>query len=311
VAISRRALIGGSVALAAQTRRKPNFLFILSDDHAGYVLGCDGNRDARTPNLDRLAGEGVRFAAHHCNSPVCTPSRQSFLTGQLPHAAGVTVLSTPLATDKPTLARQFKTAGYQTAVFGKMHFNRPAEPGLHGFDVMMTEDEMAKAWTAEVNPRPLPADIRVKPAQWRPFRDPARIWLNADKLPLARYDQESRGTYIAHKAVQYLDENRDRQFALWTSFQEPHSPFDFPAEDRDLFQASRFAVPRVGPEDAWQIPKVFRDLSDDDKRGIAAAYYTSVAFLDRNVGRVLDALRRQERSGRVYRCRARVPGVGR
>jgi arylsulfatase A-like enzyme len=292
VAISRRALIGGSVALAAQTRRKPNFLFILADDHAGYVLGCDGNRDARTPNLDRLAGEGVRFAAHHCNSPVCTPSRQSFLTGQLPHAAGVTVLSTPLATDKPTLARQFKTAGYQTAVFGKMHFNRPAEPGLHGFDVMMTEDEITKAWTAEVNPRSLPADIRVKPAQWRPFHDPARIWLNADKLPLARYDQESRGTYIAHRAIQYLEENRDRQFALWTSFQEPHSPFDFPTEDRDLFPASRFAVPRVGPEDAWQIPKIFRDLSDDDKRGIAAAYYTSVAFLDRNIGRVLDTLRR-------------------
>jgi choline-sulfatase len=154
----------------------------------------------------------------------------------------------------------------------------------------MTEDEITKKWLAEVNPRPV--EIRTKPAQWRPFRDPARIWLNADKLPLARYDEDARGTYIARKAIQYLEENRDRQFALWTSFQEPHSPFDFPVEDRDLFPTSRFADPRVGPEDAWQIPKVFRDLSDDDKRGIAAAYYTSVAFLDRNVGRVLDALRR-------------------
>jgi arylsulfatase A-like enzyme len=290
--LSRRALLSGAASLAAQTRRKPNFLFIIADDHAGYVLGCDGNRDARTPNLDRLASEGVRFAAHHCNSPVCTPSRQSFLTGQLPHAAGVTVLATPLPVDKPTLAKQFRKAGYQTAVFGKMHFNRPAESGLHGFDVMMTEDEITKAWTTEVNPRPLPAGIRAKPAQWRPFRDPARIWLNADKLPLARIDDDTRGTYIARKAIQYLEENRSRPFALWTSFQEPHSPFDFPAEDRDLFEPSHFKVPRVGPEDAWQIPKVFRDINADDKRGIAAAYYTSVAFLDRNVGRVLDALRR-------------------
>jgi choline-sulfatase len=290
--ISRRALIGGAVSLAAQTRRKPNFLFIIADDHAGYVLGCDGNPDAHTPNLDRLAAEGVRFAAHHCNSPVCTPSRQSFLTGQMPHAAGVTVLATPLALDKPTLAKQFKKARYQTAVFGKMHFNRPAEPGLHGFDIAMTEDEITKAWKSDVNPRPLPDDIRTKPEQWRPFRDPARIWLDADKLPLARYDEDARGTYIARQAIQYLEENRGRQFALWTSFQEPHSPFDFPVEDRDLFPASRFPVPRVGPEDAWQIPKIFRALSDDDKRGIAAAYYTSVAFLDRNVGRVLDALRR-------------------
>jgi choline-sulfatase len=292
VAISRRAFVGGAVSLSAQSRRKPNFLFILADDHAGYVLGCDGNREARTPNLDRLAADGMRFAAHHCNSPVCTPSRQSFLTGQLPHAAGVTLLATPLAIDKPTLAKQFQRAGYQTAVFGKMHFNRPAEPGLHGFDVMMTEDEIAKKWTAEVSPRALPANATTKPAQWRPFRDPARIWLNADKLPLARYDEDARGTYITRQAIQYLEDNRTRQFALWTSFQEPHSPFDFPLEDRDQFSPASFPVPRVGPEDAWQIPKIFRDLSDDDKRGIAAAYYTSVAFLDRNVGRVLDALRR-------------------
>ncbi len=285
-------MTGMLAASQTQTRRKPNFLFILADDHAGYVLGCDGNPYARTPNLDRLASEGVRFAAHHCNSPVCTPSRQSFLTGQLPHAAGVTVLSTPLAPDKPTLARQFQRAGYQTAVFGKMHFNRPAQRGLHGFDVMMTEGEISGAWMSEVRPHPLSGSIRTKPAQWRPFRDPARIWLNADKLPIARYDEESRGTYIARKAIQYLEENRDRPFALWTSFQEPHSPFDFPVEDRDLFPASQFPVPRAGPEDAWQIPKIFRGLSEDDKRGIAAAYYTSVAFLDRNVGRVLDALRR-------------------
>lgn len=290
--LSRRALLSGAASLAAQTRRQPNFLFILADDHAGYVLGCDGNRNAHTPNLDQLASEGVRFAAHHCNSPVCTPSRQSFLTGQLPHAAGVTVLATPLAVDKPTLAKQFQKAGYRTAVFGKMHFNRPAEPGLHGFDVMMTEDEITKAWSAGVAPRPLPADIRTKPAQWRPFRDPARIWLNADKLPFARVDEDCRGTFIARKAINYLEAAKDRPFALWTSFQEPHSPFDFPIEDRDLFHAGRFAVPRVGPEDPWQIPRIFRDLSDDDKRGIAAAYYTSVAFLDRNVGRVLDALQR-------------------
>ncbi len=287
--ISRRTFLGG-IAASAQTRPKPNFLFIIADDHAGYVLGCDGNRDARTPNLDRLASEGVRFAAHHCNSPVCTPSRQSFLTGQMPHAAGVTVLSTPLAADKPTLAKQFQKAGYRTAVFGKMHFNRPAEAGLHGFDVMVTEDAITREWMKDVTPRPVSGS--TKPAQWRPFRDPARVWLNADQLPLARCDEDARGTYIARRAIQYLEENRDRPFALWTSFQEPHSPFDFPVEDRDLFTASRFKVPRVGPEDAWQIPKIFRGLSDDDKRGIAAAYYTSVAFLDRNVGRVLDALRR-------------------
>jgi arylsulfatase A-like enzyme len=305
--MTRRFMLGSlaaaSVARAqskAPPRPTPNFLFILADDHAGYVLGCDGNPLATTPNMDRLAAEGTRFSAHHCNSPVCTPSRQSFFTGQLPHAAGVTLLGTPLAADKPTLAKQFKKAGYQTAVFGKMHFNRPAESGLHGFDVMMTEGEITKAWNAEVKPRPIPEDVRTKPATWRPFQDPARIWLNGDKLPYARYDAEMRGTYIGRMVIQYLEENRDKRFALWASFQEPHSPFDFPVEDRALFNEKRFQPPRVGPEDAWQIPLIFRDLTDNDKRGIAAAYYTSVAFLDRNVGRVLEALRRLNLEDNTY-----------
>lgn len=291
---TRRSVLGWLGAAAtprAYPRRRPNFLFILADDHAGYVLGCDGNRDATTPHLDALAAEGTRFSQQHCNAPVCTPSRQSFFTGQLPHMAGVTRLPTALAADKPSLARQFAKAGYQTAVFGKMHFNRPGVPGLHGFDYLMTEGEADRLWKAEVRPRAIPEGVATKPA-WRPFRDPARIWLNADKLPYPRYEEEMKGTFLARKATQYLEENRDRPFALWVSFMEPHSPFDFPVEDSTRFAAHRFTPPRVGPEDGWQIPLIFRDLSDEDKRGIIAAYYTSVAFLDRSVGRVLDALRR-------------------
>ena len=285
----------GTVAAAsiskAQARRKPNFSFVLADDHAGYVLGCDGNPLAHTPNLDRLASEGTRFSRHHCNSPVCTPSRQSFFTGQMPHMSGVTRLPTSLSPDKPTLAKQFRAAGYQTAVFGKMHFNRPAAPGLHGFDVMMTEGEIRRAWTKAVRPQPIPPEIRTKPA-WHPFKDPARIWLNSEKLPYPRIEAEMLGTYVSKSAVEYLEQNASKPFALWVSFMEPHSPFDFPVEDRDRIDPKRFGVPRVGAQDGSQIPLIFRDLTGDEKRGINAAYYTSVAFLDRNIGRVLDALRR-------------------
>ncbi len=133
-------MLSGAASMAkAQTRRRPNFLFLIADDHAGYVLGADGNKLAETPNLDRLAAEGTRFSRHYCNSPVCTPSRQSFFTGQMPCMAGVTRLPTPLSDQKPTIAKQLKAAGYTTGVIGKMHFNRSAEPGLHGFDYMMTE----------------------------------------------------------------------------------------------------------------------------------------------------------------------------
>src|SRR5947208_16776303 len=132
--MTRRDLLTSALAsrVAYARDRKPNLLFLMADDHAGYVLGAAGNRRARTPNLDRLASEGTRFASHYCNSPVCTPSRQSILTGQLPHAAGVTVLSTPLDTSRPTIAKNLAAGGFSTAVIGKMHFNRPGQPGLHG-----------------------------------------------------------------------------------------------------------------------------------------------------------------------------------
>ncbi len=72
---------------------------------------------------------------------------------------------------------------------------------------------------------------------------------------------------------------------------EPHSPFDFPVEDRARLDPGEFRAPRVGPEDAWQVPEIFRDLTEADKRGIIAAYYTSVGFLDHNLGVVLDKLK--------------------
>ncbi len=297
--MTRRELLAASAAvtqlrgapLSSPTSKRPNFLFILADDHAGYALGADGNPLASTPNLDALAKQGTRFAGHYCNAPVCTASRQSFLTGQLPHAAGVTRLPTPLDAGKPTLAKQFQAAGYKTAVFGKMHFNRPAEAGLHGFDVMMTENELTRAWQKDVQPKPLPADLRVKP-QWKPFQDPARIWLNSEKLPFGRSLGEMRSTYLANQAAKYLEEHRGEPFALWTSFQEPHSPYDFPVEYTNRLSPSRYPAPAVAASDSWQIPNIFRDLSPEEKAGIRAAYYTSAAFLDHNVGRVLNAVKK-------------------
>lgn len=272
-------------------RRQPNLLFLIADDHAAYVMGADGNPQAETPAFDRLAAEGTRFHAHYCNSPVCTPSRQSLLTGQMPHFAGVTQLRTALSADKPTLAKQLKAAGYTTAVFGKMHFNRPASPGLHGFDVMMTEAEVNREWQKEVRPTPVPEGLRTKKMPWRPFQDHARDWLNAAALPFARPDAEMKGTYIANQAIRFLEEHREKPFALWVSLMEPHSPFDFPWEDRNRYDPAKFDVPRVGAEDAWQIPLIFRDLTREEKQGITAAYYTSARFLDRNMGRVLAKLR--------------------
>jgi len=266
----------------------PNFLFLMADDHTGYVLGCDGNPLASTPNLDRLAAQGVRLANHYCNSPVCSPSRQSIFTGRMPHAAGVTVNSNALDPNTPTLARQLATAGYDTAVFGVMHFNRPSEPGLHGFATVGTEDVIGAKWS-KAPYDPVPPEIRVKP-QWKPFADPARVWLNSDVLPYPRYERDMQSDVILRSAQDFLEAHTGTPFALWLSFPEPHSPYNFPVEDVGAFDPAQFTPPPIGPNDQDQVPLIFRDLSEEDKQGIIASYYTSVRYLDRTIGRVLDSL---------------------
>jgi choline-sulfatase len=294
--ITRRTALAAGLAPAFIPRlrgagRPPNLLFLIADDHAGYVLGADGNRQALTPNLDALAAGGFRFSSHYCNSPVCSPSRQSLLSGQMPHMAGVTRLRTPFSPEKPAFSKQLRAAGYQTAVFGKMHFNAPAENGRHGFDLMQTEDAVQRNWQRAVQPTPLPEGTKTKKMPWRPFQDHARDWLNAACLPFPRTDAGMKGTYIARQACRYMEDNADKPFALWVSLMEPHSPFDFPVEDSGRFDPAKFDVPPAPPGDQWQIPLIFRDLSPEEKRGIIAAYYTSVHFLDRNWGRVLAKLK--------------------
>jgi choline-sulfatase len=278
---------------AAAPPKRLNVLWICADDHAPYVLGAYGNRRVQTPNLDRLAAGGMRFDRAFCNSPVCTASRQSFITGRYPRTLGVTQLSTPLPVGDVTLAEVLKQAGYETAAFGKMHFNSRLK---HGFEQRLDLGEFAAALAARGATK-IPPDVEAQPP-WRPFKDPARIWLNAAALPAQAVDADMSGTYFAAQADRFLNEARDKPFFLFVSLYEPHSPFNFPVEDRGRVDSKQFDVPPLEPQDQWQIPAVFRDLTPREKQGIAAAYYTSVAFLDRNVDRVLAAL---EKSGQADR----------
>lgn len=278
----------GIEAMGAEKDR-PNVLWICADDLAPYACGAWGGK-ARTPQIDRLAARGMRFDRAFCNAPVCTASRQSFLTGRYPRTIGVTQLSTALPESEVTLAELLRDAGYDTASIGKMHFNSQLK---HGFNLRLDAPEhqqMLKARGATA----VPADLEVQPP-WRPFKDPARIWLNSACRPVGIVDADMPGTWYAEKAAEFLQSHRkgvtgDQPFFLMVSFTEPHSPFHFPVEFRDRLHPDEFAIPRLGKDDDTQIPAIFRGLSDSEKQGIAAAYHTSVEFLDRNVGRVLDAL---------------------
>jgi arylsulfatase A-like enzyme len=273
----------------AEATKSPNVLWICADDLAAYVYGAYGNTIVKTPNLDRLASEGMRFERAYCNSPVCTASRQSFLTGQYPRTLGVTQLKTALPDGTLTLPKMLAgdTHRYDTASIGKMHFNSNLK---HGFDFRIDMPEYRKALQAR-GAKPLPQGVTVLPA-WKPFQDPARTWLNSEARPYGAIDANMSGTFFAEQAVKYLEQQRDKPFFLIVSFYEPHSPFHFPVEYRGRHKPEEFTVPKLGPDDDAQIPAIFRDLTDKEKQGINAAYYTSAEFLDKNVGLVLDALRK-------------------
>jgi choline-sulfatase len=260
---------------------RPNLLILIADDHRGGTLGIDGDPRRATPRLDALARQGVRFTHAYCNAPVCTPSRQSFITGRLPHAVGVTRLPTPLPKSAVTLGDWLVHRGYATAAFGKMHFNSPAR---HGFEERIDLGEYRK-WL-EANP-PEGGDQRRR---WRPFEEPAADWLNAASRDAGLPAASMESTFFADQAIDYLREHRDTPFALVVSFYDPHSPFKFPREWASRYRPQEFRVPPVSEQDRRERPRVFHDLTDRNAQGIQAAYYSSLSFLDRQVGRVLDAV---------------------
>ena len=122
--------------------KPPNVVLFLTDDQGYGDLGCMGAADLKTPHLDRLAASGVRFTDWYSNSPVCSPSRASLLSGRYPGNAGVRSIlaghrtATGLPPEVPTLAAALKKLGYQTAMFGKWHLGlaEGSRPEDHGFD---------------------------------------------------------------------------------------------------------------------------------------------------------------------------------
>ena len=263
----------------------PNILILIGDDHAGGTLGVDGDPRRATPRLDGLARQGVRFDRAYCNSPVCTASRQSFITGRMPHAVGVTRLMTPLPDDAVTLGDWLTDLGYDTAAIGKMHFNGPSK---HGFAHRLDTGDWASWLRGRLTKG---ADHRRR---WRPFQDPAAVWLNAEGRPFGLPMALMESTYQADRAAEFFDRHKDKSrsnpFALVVGFYEPHSPFKFPDDWPTRYRPDQFAAPTVAEGDRLDQPKVFAALTPEQVKGIQASYYTSLGFLDHQVGRVLDAL---------------------
>src|SRR5436190_8065841 len=140
------AILAGPLPVeAAETGRQPNVVIVLTDDMGWADLGCYGSKDIRTPNVDKLASQGVRLTHFYSNGPVCTPTRAALMTGRWQQRVGLEWAIFPgqkepgLPASQTSLARMLKDAGYRTAMFGKWHlgYRKEYAPNAHGFDTFV------------------------------------------------------------------------------------------------------------------------------------------------------------------------------
>ena len=292
-------------SFAADTN-KMNVLFIISDD-LRTELGCYGSKLAKTPNIDRLSAQGVRFDRAYCQYPLCNPSRASMLTGRHPGTTGVLGNRTDfraLHPDWVTLPQLFKQNGYASLRTGKIFHGGIddaiswTEGGDSRRDLLEGDPAERRAGRASTNTASQTRTNDNRPARAQ----------GSDRWIMLEGDGESHGDYkTADRAIRYLRENKAKPFFLAVGFVKPHSPPTAPRKFYDLWDvekiplpvdfAPRPTVPEGFPKAAIR-PRnsdlfIGRDASEQEAREMTRAYLASSAWMDWNVGRVLAELDQQ------------------
>ena len=193
-------------------QNKPNIIFILADDLGWAELGCYGNTFNETPNLDKLAGQGMKFTNAYASAPVCSPYRAALMTGQYPARVGITDYLRPndanhLSTDHITIAEMLKRAGYATGIIGKWHLtgyaNHGAEefpPGRHGFDEVIVSENRGIGGGSYFHPYHFNKQIKK--------RLPGKEYL-VDRCNL--------------EAIEFIERHKDGPFFLYLSHYAVHT----------------------------------------------------------------------------------------
>lgn len=274
--------LGAGPLNAAQAR--PNVVFIAIDDLNDWVGILGGNPDAKTPNMDRLAGRGMLFTNAHCQVPVCMASRVSVMSGKLASTTGCYEFNAEFH-EAPSLAQDvpiplaFKQQGYRTLGGGKL---------LHNGFLGRLADTFEVKLEAGRNPGPKTA------MNW-----PVRVW---DYGPFPERDEEMGDYQLAQKAAEHLRRKHAEPFFLAVGFHRPHVPFYVPQKWFDLYDAEKLTLPKAPPDDMNDIPEsdVTRTkgvapshaevLAAGKWRGYVHAYLASVSFVDYCVGIVADAV---------------------
>ncbi len=278
-----------SPALSRAAAEKKNVLFIISDD-LNMSVGCYGDPVCQTPNIDRLASEGMRFDHAYCQFPICGPSRASVFTGMRPETTGVKDNSTHFRDRLPdavTLPRLFGNNGYRVLKFGKI-YHQSSEGYFGDADEFENWRPGPSGWT----------DLKTAEAfleRW------GRMF---EFAPLDVPDEKTGDGRIAREAASALKELKNQPFFMGVGFAKPHVPLTAPRRYFDLYDPDLIPV-RTGPPD--DLRDVFanhtisnfyshytswtgHDLTEEEARKAIAAYYACTTFMDAQVGLLLAAL---------------------
>lgn len=281
--------------------KRPNVLFILSDQLKATATSLYGNRASPTPHLEALARKGVRFEQAHTPCPLCVPARVSMMTGQYPHNHGSRRNETLLESGRENAFRLWKEAGYTTGLIGKNHCFKEPDRGTC-FDV----------W-CEITHEGIPAGSGTKGMEWwrdlsginsahrvrreMPWQTPNISYAVTD-YPL---DDYSTGL-IAGQTERFLERYRDDPFALWVSFPDPHTPWEAPRKYVEQVRSDVITLPPWRGEEfgpgapernrvLHEILGVEKDPPEEVKK-VITVYYAMIRFIDDAVGRIMASLDR-------------------
>ena len=259
--------------------KKPNILFLMTDQHSMRVLGSYGNQIIKTPNLDKLANEGVVFKSNYSQNPICLPSRASLITGKMPSSLGI-FGNDGILSEKTTMATVFKAQGYEVAWLGKEHWGATnAEVGFGNLNAEAHEAFKEKY-------RPL-NNLR---------KNIGRLPQNASAYKLS--ENEDYEALVTDHAIKFLENNTTKTFFLGVSFKKPHFPFMCHQKYFDLYK-DIVDMPEVTPDmiealsinEKKTIEKYKLDeMSSAEIKHARAMYYGMVTYIDEQFGRVLEKL---------------------
>jgi len=274
--------------------QQPNVLFIICDD-LNCDLGCYGDDRIESPNIDRLAGQGVRFERAYCQFPLCGPSRASFMTSLYPDQTLVKRNAIYIREHLPnvkTMSQMFRDAGYTATRIGKIyHYNVPLHIGTSGHDDPYS-------WDITVNPRGRDVIEQDKIFSLVPGSYGGTLsWLSADGT-----DREQTDGIAADEAIERLQdyEKSKQSFFMAVGLYRPHTPYVAPHNYFEKYPTDKIEVPDVPEGYLETIPKPAAksirakkhqvDLDDDLARQAIQAYHATITFADAQIGRILDTL---------------------